>query len=241
MREQHDIGFALETILDVSGSGFREHLAGQILRGVEDCDGGRRHHRPHICAIPDQLLQAARERDGIDGSRDHGTCPLGTKLLDLIIFLESFPATATLNARLRARAACSRPLATPRMNSRSLSCANARVLCRPGCEGPLQARRHRTRRRLAIERRKRDRPRQSFGLLLRNRRRGLQECRERRRRSEARKGAANTASASHIACAPPAMACPAAQKTYRSQEAGAMAGSVGRPTVRLMLRQRERE
>ena len=62
---------AAEPVADVGGRRIAQHLAGQILRRVEERGRGRRHDGADIGAGPDHLLQAAAERRRIDRRGDH--------------------------------------------------------------------------------------------------------------------------------------------------------------------------
>ena len=69
VRQQHDPGLAAQAAAYVGRRGIAQHLARQVLRGIEQQRGGRRHDGADIAARPDQLLQAAAEGEGIDGRR----------------------------------------------------------------------------------------------------------------------------------------------------------------------------
>ena len=70
MREQHDLGLAAETRPDIGRRLLPKHLAGQILRRIQQRGRRRRHDRPDIGAGPDHLLRAG-ERRRIDRRDDH--------------------------------------------------------------------------------------------------------------------------------------------------------------------------
>ena len=139
MRQQHDLRLAAELVVDVGRRRVAQHLAGQILRRVEQRGRGRRHDGADIAARPDHLLQTAAERGRIDRRGDHRADLRGAGTPDL---LDHLGAHRCRRARpdMRGRDP-SRPLqargSTPCMNSRSLSCAKARTFsvraaaCRP--------------------------------------------------------------------------------------------------------------
>ena len=111
LRQQHHVGRAAELVADVGRGVVAEHLAGQILRRIEDRRRRRRHHGADIGARPDRPAAApARAPPDRPAASPPRRTARATKSLDL--------------PRLQRRDRCRRP--RPRRRARDPSAACSR-------------------------------------------------------------------------------------------------------------------